>query len=91
METTAMVSKTVLAVPDERWEAAGSLPTVVSVEMRARRFTLRDLLMLEAGAVLETADRADNHVPILANGELVAWGKFEVIGPTLGLRVTDIA
>jgi flagellar motor switch/type III secretory pathway protein FliN len=92
METAATLSKiNAAAVPDELWEAVGPLPALISVDMRARRFTLRDLLLLEPGTVLEAVASATDQVPVSVNGELIGWARFEVLGRTLGLRITDLA
>jgi flagellar motor switch/type III secretory pathway protein FliN len=92
MESAAITSKTAVpAIPDELWEAAGAMPAVLSVGIRARRFTLRDLLLLEVGTVLEAGDAVADQLPVCVNGELIGWAKFEVLGRTLGLRITDLA
>lgn len=91
MTAAATVSKTTIAdVPNELWEAVGSLPALVTVDIRARKFTLRDLLLLEAGNVVETANSTADQLPTLVNGRQIGMARLEALGPTLGLRITDL-
>ena len=54
-------------------------------------FTIRDLLQLRVGTVLETASKATSDVPVRVNGTLIGWTEFEVIGNTLAVRITELA
>jgi flagellar motor switch/type III secretory pathway protein FliN len=79
-----------VAVSDELWDEAGWLPCLVSVDLPVRRFTVRDLLQLDVGAILETkiADGAD--VPVMVNAQLIGWAEFEMIGHKLAVRMTEL-
>jgi flagellar motor switch/type III secretory pathway protein FliN len=79
-----------VAVPDELWDEAGWLPCLISVDLPVRVFTVRDLLQLDVGAVLETeiADGAD--VPVMVNAQLVGWAEFEIVGQKLAVRMTEL-
>jgi len=78
-------------VSDEIWEEAGWLPCLVSVDLAIQRFTVRDLLQLEPGSVLETTSLNAEDVPVLVNSQLIGWAEFEVIGEKLAVRLTDLA
>jgi flagellar motor switch/type III secretory pathway protein FliN len=67
------------------------LPCLLSIDVPIRSFTVRDLLRLEAGAILETdnADGAD--VPVIVNSQLIGWAEFEVVGQRLAVRLTELA
>jgi flagellar motor switch/type III secretory pathway protein FliN len=48
-------------------------------------------LRVSQGAVIETEWKQDRDVPLTANGTLVAWAAFEVVGEQLAVRITDLA
>lgn len=88
-------------VPQQRHEA--SVPTVargiemlhgvdmeVTVELGRTRMTVRDLLALAPGAVLELDRAAGSPADLLVNGRLVARGEVVVVDEDFGLRVTEI-
>ena len=64
---TAHTKQVPVAISEELWTDAGLLPCHICVELRLKKFTVRDLLRLDVGAVLETpsADGAD--VPVIVN------------------------
>jgi flagellar motor switch/type III secretory pathway protein FliN len=72
-------------------EEFGWLPCQLSVEIPASRFTVRDLLNLRKGSIVETASHHAIDVPLRANGLLIAWAEFEVIGTELTVRITELA
>jgi flagellar motor switch/type III secretory pathway protein FliN len=91
MGTALMAPKQIpVAVPDELWDEAGWLPCRVSVDLPVRRFTVRDLLQIEVGTILETKiiDGAD--VPVMVNAQLIGWAEFEVVGQKLAVRMTEL-
>jgi flagellar motor switch/type III secretory pathway protein FliN len=72
-------------------EEFGWLPCRLSVEIPASRFTVEDLLNLREGSIVETACHYANDVPLRANGLLIGWTEFEVIGRQLTVRITELA
>jgi flagellar motor switch protein FliN/FliY len=62
----------------------------VTVELGRTRMTVRDLLALTPGAVLELDRAAGSPADLLVNGRLVARGEVVVIDEDFGLRVTEI-
>jgi flagellar motor switch protein FliM len=79
-----------VAIPEELWDEAGWLACLFSVDLPVKRFTVRDLLQLDAGTVLETkiADSAD--VPVVVNGKVIGWAEFEMSGQKLAVRMTEL-
>jgi len=69
----------------------GWLPCRLSVEIPLNRFTVADLLSLKKGSVVETACHHTSDVPLRANGLLIGWTEFEVIGTHLTVRITELA
>lgn len=79
------------ASPSDPMEEFSWLPCQLSVEIPARRFTVGDLLSLKKGSIVETASHHASDVPLRANGLLIGWTEFEVIGTHLTVRITELA
>jgi flagellar motor switch protein FliN/FliY len=80
-----------VAIPEDLWEEAGWLPCLLSVDLPLRKFTVRDLLQLEPGAVLESRNANGSDVPVIVNTQLIGWAEFEVVGQRLAVRITELA
>jgi len=87
-ETPPSEVKEVAKDPAEHF---GWLPCQLSLEIPVTRFTVGDLLRLSQGSVVETACHYTNDVPLRANGLLIGWTEFEVIGNRLAVRITELA
>ena len=72
-------------------ELFGWLPCQLSLEAQVVKFTVGDLLRLSKGSIVETDCPATRDVPLRANGLLIAWTEFEVIGNRLAVRMTELA
>ncbi len=72
-------------------EEFGWLPCHLSVEIPLSKFTVGDLLNLKKGSVVETACHYTSDVPLRANGMLIGWTEFEVVGTLLTVRITEFA
>jgi flagellar motor switch protein FliN/FliY len=62
----------------------------VTVELGRTRMTVRDLLALAPGTVLELDRAAGSPADLLVNGRLIARGEVVVLDEDFGLRVTEI-
>lgn len=62
----------------------------VTVELGRTRMTVRDLLALAPGNVLELDRAAGSPADLLVNGRLIARGEVVVVDEDFGLRVTEI-
>ena len=62
----------------------------VTVEIGRTRMTVREILGLSPGAVLELDRAAGSPADLLVNGRLIARGEVVVIDEDFGLRVTEI-
>jgi flagellar motor switch/type III secretory pathway protein FliN len=78
-------------ISEELWQEAAWLPCVLSVDLPVKNFTVRDLLQLEKGSVLESEIANGADVPVLVNAHLVGWAEFEIVGRSLGVRMTGLA
>jgi flagellar motor switch protein FliN len=64
---------------------------VVNMRFGARRLTLREVLDLSPGSVIELDRRVQEPVDLLLDGRLIARGEVVVIDGSYGLRVTDVS
>lgn len=69
----------------------GRLRCQLSLEAQVVKFTVGDLLRLSRGSIVETSCPAASEVPLRANGLLIAWTEFEVIGNRLAVRIREFA
>jgi flagellar motor switch protein FliN/FliY len=72
-------------------EKFGWLPCRISLDIPVVKFTVGDLLRLGKESIVETACRSTSDIPLRANGLLIAWTEFEVIGNRLAVRITELA
>jgi flagellar motor switch protein FliN/FliY len=62
----------------------------VTAELGRTRMTVRDLLALTPGSVVELDRLAGSPVDVLVNGTLVARGEVVVIDEEFGVRISEI-
>jgi flagellar motor switch protein FliN len=62
----------------------------VTAELGRRRMTVRDLLALTPGSVIELDRAAGTPVDVLVNGTLIARGEVVVIDEEFGIRIAEI-
>jgi flagellar motor switch/type III secretory pathway protein FliN len=72
-------------------EILGGLPCQLSLQIPVVNFTVADLLRLDKDSIVETASPSTSDIPVRANGLLIAWSEFEVVGNHLALRITQLA
>ena len=72
------------------WEEAGWLGCELSVELPVHAFTVRDLLQLAAGSIVETQWQSGEDMPLRASNRQIGWVEFEVLGETLAVRLTEL-
>lgn len=66
------------------------IPVTLSMELGRTRMSIRDLLQLKSGSVVELQKMADEPLDVLVNGTLVAKGEAVVIEDRFGVRLTDV-
>ena len=72
------------------WNHVKGLRCRLSVEIPIQHFTVRQLLDLGPGAILDTRCEEGSHVPVIVNGELIARGEFDVVEEMLTIRLTEL-
>jgi flagellar motor switch protein FliN/FliY len=80
----------VTPLPSRGIEMLHGVDMEVTVELGRTRMTVRDLLALTPGAVLELDRAAGSPADLLVNGRLIARGEVVVVDEDFGLRVTEI-
>ncbi|ERE48932.1 Flagellar motor switch protein fliN [Cricetulus griseus] len=66
------------------------VPVQMTVELGRTRLTIKELLQLGQGSVVELSALAGEPLDILINGHLIAQGEVVVVGESYGVRLTDI-
>lgn len=77
------------AEPDA-YEVLPWLPCTLTVELPVLKFTVRHLMELAQGSIVETSIQQSSDLPLRVNGQLVGWTEFEVVGERLAVRLTDL-
>jgi len=77
-------------IPIALWEEAGWLPCELSVELPVRGLSVRDLLELSVGSLVQTEWKSGQDAPLRVNGRQVGWVEFEQMGESLGVRLTEL-
>ncbi len=80
-----------LAPPRRPVEVLPWLPCMLALDVPVIGFTVRSLLELAPGTVLETNCHQSMDIPLRVNGLLMAWTEFELVGERLAARITDLA
>ena len=82
-------SSTTAAAVDP-WKRVMEVPGELSVQLKIPALRLRDLLCLRIGSVIDTRWSLSTDVPLLVNGQLIAWSEFEAIGEQLAVRLSEL-
>lgn len=86
----APVNQTPSPVPARGIEMLHGVIMDVTVELGRARMSVRELLALSPGTVLELDRAAGSPADLLVNGRLIARGEVVVVDEDFGLRVTEI-
>lgn len=66
------------------------IPVTLSVQIGQTRETIRNLLQLNQGSVVELERLAGEPLDVLVNNTLVAHGEVVVVNDKYGIRLTDV-
>ena len=67
------------------------VPLEVTVELGRTKKSIKDVLELTNGSIIELERLAGEPVDIMVNGKYLAKGEVVVIDENFGVRITDIA
>lgn len=66
------------------------VPVTLSMEIGRTQITIRNLLQLNQGSVVELDRLAGEPMDVLVNGTLIAHGEVVVVNEKFGIRLTDV-
>ena len=72
------------------YELILDIPVNLTVELGRTKISIRNLLQLAHGSVVELDALAGEPMDVLVNGTLIAQGEVVVVNDKFGIRLTDI-
>jgi flagellar motor switch protein FliN/FliY len=66
------------------------IPVTISMDVGSTEISIRNLLQLNQGSVVELNRLAGEPLDVLVNGTLVAHGEVVVVNDKFGIRLTDV-
>ena len=74
----------------ENLDVVLDIPVRLSMEVGTTKISIRKLLQLNKGSLVELSRAAGEPLDVLVNGPLVAQGEVVVVNDKLGIRLLDI-
>ena len=71
-------------------ESILDIPVTLSIEIGRTKISIRNLLQLNQGSVVELDRLAGEPLDVMINGTLVAHGEVVVVNEKFGIRLTDV-
>ncbi len=71
-------------------EVVLDIPVKLSMEVGSTQISIRNLLQLNQGSVIELDRLAGEPLDVLVNGTLIAHAEVVVVNDKFGIRVTDV-
>jgi flagellar motor switch protein FliN/FliY len=71
-------------------ESILDIPVTLSVLIGSTKISIRNLLQLSQGSVVELDRLAGESLDVVVNGTLVAHGEVVVVNEKFGIRLTDV-
>ena len=66
------------------------IPVTITMEVGRSQISIRNLLQLNQGSVVELERVAGEPLDVLVNGTLIAHGEVVVVNDKFGIRLTDV-
>ncbi len=79
-----------LADDEANLEIILDIPVTISMEIGRTQISIRNLLQLNQGSVVELDRLAGEPMDVRVNGTLVAHGEVVVVNEKFGIRLTDV-
>jgi flagellar motor switch protein FliN len=89
-ETIESAATTAVLEAPSNLELVLDIPVEVTVELGRARLTIRDLLQLGPGAVVELSKLATDKVDIFVNNKPIAHGETVTVNDRLGVRLVKV-
>jgi flagellar motor switch protein FliN len=87
--TTPLASTDKGAV-SEALDLVMDIPVEITVELGGAEMSLRDVVHLSPGSIIELNKRADEPVNLYVNRKLVAKGEVVLVENNLGIKITHV-
>lgn len=78
------------AVDKRKLDTILDIPVTISMEVGRAKISIRNLLQLNQGSVVELERIAGEPLDVLVNGTLIAHGEVVVVNDKFGIRLTDV-
>jgi flagellar motor switch protein FliN/FliY len=72
------------------FEMIMDIPVTISMEVGRANLSIRKILQLTQGSVIELERLAGEPLDVMVNGTLIAHGEVVVVNEKFGIRLTDI-
>lgn len=79
-----------IASGDVKLDVILDIPVTIAMEIGRSKISIRNLLQLNQGSVVELDRLAGEPMDVLVNGTLVAHGEVVVVNEKFGIRLTDV-
>ncbi|GGA98523.1 MULTISPECIES: flagellar motor switch protein FliN [Agarivorans] len=83
-------SKPISEEEQRKLDAIMDIPVTISMEVGRSNISIRNLLQLNQGSVVELDRVAGEPLDVLVNGTLIAHGEVVVVNDKFGIRLTDV-
>jgi len=75
---------------DSKLDVILDIPVTIAMEIGRTKISIRNLLQLNQGSVVELDRLAGEPMDVLVNNTLVAHGEVVVVNEKFGIRLTDV-
>jgi flagellar motor switch protein FliN/FliY len=79
-----------VTIEDASLDVILDIPVTISMEVGKTKISIRNLLKLNQGSVVELDRLAGEPLDVLVNGTLIAHGEVVVVNEKYGIRLTDV-
>ena len=83
-------SKEITVEEKRKLDTILDIPVTISMEVGRSNISIRNLLQLNQGSVVELDRVAGEPLDVLVNGTLIAHGEVVVVNDKFGIRLTDV-
>jgi len=90
VEAQTLKSTSSVEEGDVKLDVILDIPVTISMEIGRTKISIRNLLQLNQGSVIELDRLAGEPLDVLVNGTLVAHGEVVVVNEKFGIRLTDV-
>ena len=91
IEEDSSANKAPLSVEErKKLDSILDIPVTITMEVGHAKISIRNLLQLNQGSVIELERLAGEPLDVLVNGTLIAHGEVVVVNDKFGIRLTDV-